>query len=195
MYRLINLNTIVSDFIRRYRKPAKRGLRHRAKQRTLKDAIHEAAVSRPNGKRHAHQRRIPGHVLALAERHLQRAAGKLRNAACFRELHDAVEQEIGSIKGIGPLTVYDVSQRIGAFFGIEPDAVYLHAGTRDGARAFGLSGKYIARTQLPRAFLKLSPGEIEDCLCIYKDQLRGLNVSTSRSGCLPARSLRRNSSC
>ena len=36
---------------------------------------------------------------------------------------------------IGDLTVYDISTRIGAFLKLEPNRIYLHAGTRIGARA------------------------------------------------------------
>jgi hypothetical protein len=52
------------------------------------------------------------------------------------------------------------------------EAVYLHAGTREGARALNLSGKTIDVRELR----KLSAEEIEDCLCIYKDALRGRNL-------------------
>jgi hypothetical protein len=57
---------------------------------------------------------------------------------------------------------------------LEPDRIYLHAGTREGARALGLGGTALSKSELPKAFHRLSPGEIEDCLCIYKDDLRRL---------------------
>jgi hypothetical protein len=74
------------------------------------------------------------------------------------------------------LTVYDTAQRIGAYLGIKPDRIYLHAGARAGARALGLRGRAesILRQDLPREFQRLEPYEAEDCLCIYKDHLRVL---------------------
>jgi hypothetical protein len=131
-----------------------------------------AALSKlPGGKRHPHQRRIPARVL-------QQAADALTNAnlsvATFDDLHQAVRTTIGDIRGIGELAVYDIACRIGAYLGLEPDQVYLHAGTREGARALGFRGTTIRKNELPIAFRQLSPGEIEDCLCIYKTELRRL---------------------
>jgi len=44
------------------------------------------------------------------------AGRKLRRAADFAALHGAVDDEIGGIKRIGALTVYDIAHRIGAHF-------------------------------------------------------------------------------
>jgi hypothetical protein len=69
--------------------------------------------------------------------------------------------------------VYDIAHRHGAYFGKAPALVYLHAGTRAGARAFNATGDTLDPKKLPAAFSRLEPAEIEDCLCIYKDDLRG----------------------
>ena len=100
-----------------------------------------------------------------------------------------MEGEIGSIKGIGALTAYDIAHRIGAHFGKAPRLVYLHAGTRTGARVFNISGDSFDPRILPKAFSRLAPSEIEDCLCIYKDELHdGTRLRTARrkSGCADA---------
>jgi hypothetical protein len=97
--------------------------------------------------------------------------GKLAKAADFSALHRFAEDEIGRIKGIAALTVYDVAHRIGAHFGKAPQLVYLHAGTRKGAGAFGINGESFDPRTLPKAFSHLTPAEIEDCMCIYKDEL------------------------
>jgi hypothetical protein len=73
---------------------------------------------------------------------------------------------------IGPLAVYDITQRIGRYLGLEPEDVYLHRGTREGARALGLCGETVKKDQFPAAFQRLSAAEIEDCLCIFKDELK-----------------------
>src|SRR5262249_54941969 len=93
---------------------------------------------------------------------------------------------IGEIRGVGELTVYDISHRIGAHFGNAPQLVHLHAGTRTGARAFGIRGGILDPKTLPHAFSRLTPAEIEDCLCIYKDVLRGKGALRSESGCAVA---------
>jgi hypothetical protein len=43
--------------------------------------------------------------------------------------------------GIGTLTASDTALRIGGFLKLQPDRVYLHAGTKDGAKLFGLGDR------------------------------------------------------
>jgi len=158
----------------------------------IRIVIREAALCRlhgagsPDSKRHPHQRRIPRATLEDAERRLQSAADKLASATDFAELHDLVESEIGSIFGIGELTVYDIAHRIGAHLRKDPDRIYLHAGTRDGARYLlkrqassgggathlRVDNRTISPDDLPSKFSELTPAEIEDCLCIYANALR-----------------------
>ena len=117
----------------------------------------------------------PGHarVLQAAEPRLQAIAAQLQTATSFAELHRLIDRQIKPIRGIGDLAVYDIAHRIGAYLRREPEAVYLHAGTREGARALSLAGKKIEVRELPAGLRKLSAAEIEDCLCIYKDALHG----------------------
>lgn len=146
--------------------------------------IRKAALRElPSGKRHPHQRRIPRALLEQVEARLQGIGRKLARAASFDELHRAVEDEEGSLKSIGALTVYDIAQRIGTHFRKAPERVYLHAGTRTGARTFGISGDSFDPKVLPGAFSRLAPSEIEDCLCICKDELRGDARHRRASGC------------
>jgi hypothetical protein len=69
--------------------------------------------------------------------------------------------------------VYDTALRIGAYLHLKPELVYLHAGTRIGARNLGFdsSAEFIATRNFPDEFRCLSASEIEDVLCIYKDEL------------------------
>jgi hypothetical protein len=145
--------------------------------------------SAKDGKRHAHQRRIPRALLEHVEAKLQAIRRKLSNAADFAALHRLVDEEIGSIKGIGALAVYDIAHRIGAYFEKAPERVYLHAGVRVGARALGIGGDSFDPKILPKPFARLAPSEIEDCLCIYKKELMGgLRDEFRRSsGCAVAR--------
>jgi hypothetical protein len=165
---------IVSDYIREYRDDTRKEMRFFEIQSSPSAAIRKAALCElPSGKRHPHQRRIPGVLLEQVEARLQGIGRRLARAASFAALHRAIDGEIGGIKGIGALTVYDIAHRIGAHFNKSPERVYLHAGTRTGARVFNISGDSFDPKILPNAFLRLAPSEIEDCLCIYKNELRG----------------------
>jgi hypothetical protein len=169
----MTFDEIVSDYMRQYRDNARAERRFFEMQRSPTAAIRKAALCElPSGKRHPHQRRIPKNLLKDAETRLQAIRRKLATAADFYALHRLVEDGIGSIEGIGSLTVYDMSHRIGAHFGKAPQLVYLHAGTRIGARVFNISGDSFDPRVLPRAFSRLTASEVEDCLCIYKDELR-----------------------
>ncbi|MBZ5653328.1 MAG: hypothetical protein LAO18_22925, partial [Acidobacteriia bacterium] len=137
----MTLDEIVSDYIREYRDHARKEMRFFEIQRSPSKAIRKAALCElPSGKRHPHQRRIPRALLEQVEARLQGICRKLAGASSFDELHRAMEDEVGSLKGIGALTVYDIAQRIGAYFRKIPDRVYLHAGTRIGAWVFKIGG-------------------------------------------------------
>jgi hypothetical protein len=78
---------------------------------------------------------------------------------------------------LGELYVYDTSLRIGAYMGIWPQKVYLHAGTRKGAKALGFpsTARSIDPLAMPIEMSQLEPREMEDFLCIYKAHLAKLN--------------------
>src|SRR2546426_21264 len=124
----------------------------------------------------SHQRRIPRAVLRRSAARLLDRLTELKRARSFEQLHNVVDATIARIHGIGELTVYDTALRIAAHRGLEPKRVYLHAGTREGAKTLGISRdrKWVLPGKLPRAFRRLRPIEIEDCLCIYKAELRRL---------------------
>jgi hypothetical protein len=146
-----------------------------ADEPSLDAAIDRAGLARqPTGKRYSHQRRIPGEVLAAARRRLRRA--HLSASGSFDDLYQRVQKAIRPIPGVGALMVYDSALRIGAKLKLTPARVYLHAGTRVGARALGLNWRAdsIARTELPRVLRRLPPHQVEDLLCIFKNQLRSL---------------------
>lgn len=132
--------------------------------------------------RYDHQRRIPRHVLEVARERL--LAARLQRCASFHELFLAVNANIGEIPGVGELTVYDAALRIGGKLGLEPDRVYLHSGTRIGARRLGLDwrAKWLESRDLPQPLRSLPPWQVEDILCIYKDWFAG-DVSSPKRGC------------
>jgi len=128
-------------------------------------------------KRHPHQRRIPEQLLRAAHRKLSNV--DLKSCKSFDEIHRAIENTAGRIKGIGDLAVFDFACRIGIWMKKMPKRVYLHAGTRAGARALGLGRgrKTIEVKELPPEFRGLSGRHAEDCLCCHKDALNALTPS------------------
>jgi hypothetical protein len=189
----MTLDEIVDVYIREYRAAARAEMDTFRREESRAAAIRRAALCEfPDGKRHPHQYLIPRRLLELAEKRLQAAAKRLAAAADFDALHEIVRREIGSVHGIGKLMVYDIAQRIGAYLGKAPTLIYLHRGTKEGAAILGFHGDTLDARKLPTAFLRLAPAEIEDCLCIYKDRLRGaLTQSHHNSGCGVARGQRR----
>lgn len=168
------IDRIVDDYIRFDRKRAQRELAFYAQQPSLAKALELAALAvREDGKRCSHQRRIPRRSLAAARRAIERL--DLEEMASFEELHDAIEVATKSISRIGPLTVYDTALRLGAYLGLEPRMVFLHAGTRSGAVALGLGNgaQRLPMSALPPPFRHLKPREAEDCLSIYKGFFAG----------------------
>jgi len=98
-------------------------------------------------------------------------AEELNACRRFDELHSLIERTIHSIGGLRELYTYDMALRIGAFLVLAPEFVYLHRGTRAGARTLGLNAKlpYLTIDSLPAELRTLSPAEVEDFLCIYRD--------------------------
>ena len=146
-----------------------------AKASNLVEAIGIAALcqTKDHG-RHPHQRRISRPVLVELQACLLQCSKEIAAVVNFSVLHTLVERECNHIHGAGELLAYDVAYRIGHFLGKEPTLVYLHAGTRIGARCLGFRGKTIKLHNLPepvRPLERLTPAQAEDFLCIYNDQL------------------------
>jgi hypothetical protein len=140
---------------------------------TVEEAARQAALALREGKRHSHQSafRVKQETLdSWAERVLA-TLDRLASARTFEELHDRLDSL--RFKHVGDLIVYDTAYRLGAKLRLEPRLVYLHRGTLEGAVLLGFSKKLktLELSQLPPAYQALRPYEIEDCLCMYKDDL------------------------
>ncbi|MBI5773321.1 MAG: hypothetical protein HZA89_06220 [Verrucomicrobia bacterium] len=167
------LDKIVQSYLDNHAANEERYLRFYAIQRTLPDAITKAALAElPNGKRFSHQCWIPLPALTQARDVLLKL--NYSKLTTFTDLHELVAQALRPIWGIGPLTIYDTAHRLGAFFKLSPEHVYLHAGVRVGAKALGLEDwkDKLPMNALPAAFQRLRPEQVEDCLCIYKAELQ-----------------------
>jgi hypothetical protein len=125
-------------------------------------------------KRHPHQRRIPEASLRQATRILKKA--DLQSAKNFDDLHNRIEHATRNVWKFKALTIYDTAHRIGACMKprLRPKCIYLHRGTRQGARALGLGhGKdKLAMSELPPAIRRrMNAEQAEDFLCHRKSQL------------------------
>ena len=145
-------------------------------QPSLGQAIDIAAraINR-HGRRYSHQYRIRRQAIAEAKAALMAAQHELARARSFDAVHDIVTQQLREVDGVGELYRYDTSFRIGVYLGVFPTRVYLHAGTRAGARALGLdcSKPALEMSELPVPLHRRKPHEVEDILCIFKDRFDG----------------------
>ena len=170
----MSLTSVATVYVRSFRPRARAELGWFRQQPSLVAAIRLAALAvNGAGKRYSHQRRIKHAALERARRLLLRAKREIRGAANFDGLIHLVHAITEPIPGIGELYVYDTSLRIGAYRGLLPKRVYLHAGTRVGARQLGLdaTADSLPVSVIPSELRRLRPHEIEDVLCIFKDRL------------------------
>jgi hypothetical protein len=187
----MNIKTIVRVYIERIRPRAQEELDWFRKQPSLQSAIEYAALAtNSQGKRYSHQRRLPKTTLEQAKQTLLINAKAIEESRDFDDLFILIDKILEPVWGIGELYVYDTALRIGAKLNLLPTVVYLHAGTRQGARALGFGkAATLNASDLPADFRPLEPHEIEDVFCIFKDDLRkmslrvGEEAMTKRSWC------------
>ncbi len=145
----------------------------------LDAAISLATLSVFNGRRHSHQRRLSKNTLDDAQCRLLSRFREIEECQDFESLHQLVVRVFSKTDGAGELYAYDVAHRIGHSKNSAPELVYLHTGTRIGARNLGFRGNKIELAEFPRAMHCLTPAQAEDFLCIYKDDF--LNLEHRRS--------------
>lgn len=127
-----------------------------------------------------HLYRISNATLQQWENELQESVKGGNVCESFHRLWKKLTFIAQGINGIGVLTVYDTALKIGAFLDSCPDEVYLHAGTRQGAKAKGLptNRESILVSEFTEPIKSLKPFEIEDFLCIFKEELKGFRNPT-----------------
>ncbi len=144
------------------------------RQPSLEDAVITAARAVDGrGKRFRHQTRITRAALSEAEKILLDDCDALDDYSSFHDLWLHIKEALAQVAGLGDLYIYDTALRIGAYRNLSPDRVYLHAGTRAGAKRFGFNIKnreWLNVSAFPSSLRDLPAHEIEDILCIYKDQ-------------------------
>lgn len=181
------LDNLVRVFISK-RRPARPWWTGPTRPRDLAEAIDASLGLRDGDKIHDHQYRVGRKALSAAQSRLRRVKAEISTTRDFDKLHLIVERETHDVPRFGELATYDVAQRIGAFLKLAPEQVYLHAGTRDGAKAFGVTGDRVAKSAFPKPLQELSAQEIEDFLCIFADQLRGRSSVSSHAWCRSSQS-------
>jgi hypothetical protein len=153
-------------------------------------AVQRAVHSRrPNGKMHNHQSKVK-------EVDRQQFGARIRRTWRDRtpETFDAFYDSLEEIRphGIGPVTTYDVAVRIGAYIGIEPESLYLHAGVRAGWLAlapvepFGFARRWagfkrIRRDFWPTELRAMKADDLEDFLCTYRTILPEVRAAGYRN--------------
>lgn len=122
---------------------------------------------------------VSDEVLHKVRNNLLKETNKLQSAHSFDELFKIVS--MAKERGFGHLAIYDTTVRIGAYLGIEPNKVFLHAGAQTGMRILeekgyvkpGLSEYLFVEVEyLPLELKEFKPIVTEHFLCSQKDKLK-----------------------
>jgi hypothetical protein len=177
-----SLDALVADYLARYGEHRRDQHEWYRRAGDLRATIQRAGLAqRQDQSVEPHQRRIGRPRLREWAARLSSISPHVEVCRTFDELLSTLESV--HFKGIGSLAIYDTAVRIGAFMDLAPDGVYVHAGAARGARALGLPviNGVVQRADLPEAMQALTCDQIEDCLCIYKDELARFNPAMRRS--------------
>lgn len=173
-----NLAAIIRHYLVHYQPEHEHELTWFRNQGSLEDAIRLAARAEDDqGHRYSHQRRIKSRAITEASRVLADAHDDLQKCSSFHELWNLIGSYLTPIDGVRELYTYDAAVRLGAHLRLSPEKVYLHAGTRTGAKNLGLLSRtnahkqWLELTELPAPLRKLPASDVENLLCIYKAEL------------------------
>lgn len=170
------INAIINHYKKWRASNPDKWILHTCAQIDMKSAISVAALSIDSaGKRNHHQRRLKKETLEQIETNLLLRIDDISSTKNFSQLLKIIEE--CKVKGIGALTCYDVANRIGNRLKLQPEFVYLHAGTKKGIENLlgsKVKQRSIKKNELPEPFKSsgLTCHEIEDILCIYKDKFK-----------------------
>ena len=173
----VGLRALVAQYIEEHRPRAMREKGFFQNMPSLDLAIHHAAFAlddRGPPKRYSHQCRIRLAPMRKAQEFLLRSKSQLEALKTFDDLHGLLDGFMSKIPGLGALYTYDTALRLGFFLWLEPASVYLHAGTRRGARSLGIRASHVVKVRdLPPELQVLPPHEVENFLCIFKPSTEG----------------------
>ncbi len=143
----------------------------------------ERVIRSASDKSRKHQHRIKknslqqGQCILLIDEN-QQEIWKLRNEN-FEKLYNKIVELLKDVEGLGDLYYYDTALRIGVFFGLYPEKIYLHSGAGIGAdnligKKITSSEKFIEKNNLPchELFDEMECYQIENFLCLFRDRLK-----------------------
>jgi hypothetical protein len=176
-----SLRAIVRDYLVVYQPIHEQELTWFRNQSSFEGALRLASHAEDErGRRYSHQRRIKSRAIIEAFRVLADSHDDLEQCSSFHQLWELVGSRLAPIEGVAELYIYDTALRLGAYLRLKPERVYLHAGTRIGAKGLGLLSPsdmhrlWLEPVELPSVLGKLPPLDVENLLCIYKEKLAQL---------------------
>lgn len=147
----------------------------------LKVAIITATLATNcEGKKHSHQKRIPNSALQNFKKKVLSKESKIQRVQTFQDLYMIVQS--CKVFGVGNLTIYDVSLRIGFYLSIYPIRLYLQAGSKIGYQRLIESG--IIKVGEIENYLKsqnILSYHFENFLCLYRDKFISQSIEFSRN--------------
>lgn len=180
-----SLNKLVDDYRSCHKPHLENELNYYRGINELADALMAAGLFWQNENEiHNHQYRINKESKKLFSRNLRNVS--MGEVSTFADLYNRIFS--CRVKGVGSLTIYDTALRLGAHLKMLPDGIYLHAGAYVGYK--NLLGKVPIPQIIPYSqdikelFNGLMPYEIENFLCIYKDDFKELG-RVIKSKCSP----------
>jgi hypothetical protein len=169
-----DLGSLVADFLKNYKRESSREAKFFRSMPSTGLAIHHVAMAIDGNDRcFDHQFHITQPARRKAKQVLTLLEKPMKACETFDELHTLFLRHLSPIRGLGEMYIYDAALRMGAHLKLAPDFVYLHRGTRVGAKALGITvnRSHIEKSAFPKALRALSADEIETFLCIYRNQL------------------------
>jgi len=181
------LKSLVAEFRKKHRCNSSREASFFRSMPSLGLAIHHVALAIDGNDRcFDHQFHITQPARRKAKQVLEQIEQEMMACKSFHSLHSLFLRYLTPIRGLGEMYIYDAALRMGAYLRLNPAYVYLHRGTRVGAKALGLAVNrpYLEKAELPNDLQVLSADNIETFLCIYRNQLslhaRGVNQSSNK---------------
>ena len=175
-----HFNTLVSEYLNKEYIKLECEKIFFQEQSNLKDAIIFATISKKCfGKKHNHQQRIPNTVLKNFKNKVLGQINRIKGVQTFEELFVIIQS--CKIFGIGILTIYDVSLRIGFYLAIFPEKLYLQAGSKIGYQNL-IGGQIISEYEVENYInhKNISYYHFENFLCLYRDQFIETYIETKR---------------
>jgi hypothetical protein len=168
----IDFPSLIDDYINNHRRCNKPIIKDFKKMKSIDEVIHYAALAIDfDGKRADHHRRRKKEQLELSKKILLHNKKKIASCKDFHTLINLIQNLLNDVNDLGDLYYYDTALEIGFYLNLFPKFIYLHSGTREGAKNLKLNYRkeYLLKDEVPLELKILKEYEIEDFLCIYKD--------------------------